>query len=209
MLYYGHSGMSKGIDYLVEAIPEILQGNPDGVLIFNLIPAKRDREIREKIIRYSEAVVAYPPDKGCRDALIKRPNPMEGGLSTKKSPLPHFPAVLTGHSMKGGVYIFDEQPQVVLRELVATADIVIAPSLAEGFGSVHSETCAMGKVLLTTQVAAIPEVVSGQVKFISPSSREAIVQGIKEIREGNIESIPSKTFNREESVEKIEQLYQP
>jgi hypothetical protein len=50
ILYYGHSGISKGIDYLVEAIPEILQENPDAVLIFNLIPAKRDKEIKEKII---------------------------------------------------------------------------------------------------------------------------------------------------------------
>jgi glycosyltransferase involved in cell wall biosynthesis len=111
-------------------------------------------------------------------------------------------------SQHHSIHIFDEQTQVALRELVATADIVIAPSLAEGFGSVHSEACAMGKVLLTTQVAAIPEVVSGQVKFISPSSREAIVQGIKELREGNIAFLPSKTFNRDESVEKIEQLYQ-
>jgi hypothetical protein len=50
MLYYGHSGISKGIDYLVEAIPDIVKENPDSVLIFNLIPAKRDKEMRERII---------------------------------------------------------------------------------------------------------------------------------------------------------------
>ncbi|MDR2541497.1 MAG: hypothetical protein LBD11_07235 [Candidatus Peribacteria bacterium] len=49
ILYYGHSGISKGIDYLIEAIPEILKQNPDSMLIFNLIPAKRDSEIKEKI----------------------------------------------------------------------------------------------------------------------------------------------------------------
>jgi glycosyltransferase involved in cell wall biosynthesis len=41
ILYYGHSGVSKGIDYLVEALPEIIQNNPDGIVVFNLIPAKR------------------------------------------------------------------------------------------------------------------------------------------------------------------------
>jgi glycosyltransferase involved in cell wall biosynthesis len=49
MLYYGHSGKSKGLDYLVEAIPEILKQNPDGVIIFNLIAAKRDSEMKRRI----------------------------------------------------------------------------------------------------------------------------------------------------------------
>jgi glycosyltransferase involved in cell wall biosynthesis len=46
MLYYGHSGKSKGIDYLVQALPALLQQHPDAVLIFNLIPAKRDKAIK-------------------------------------------------------------------------------------------------------------------------------------------------------------------
>ena len=159
MLYYGHSGKSKGIDYLVEAIPEIVKRHEDGVLIFNLIPAKRDREMKERIALYKDVV------------------------------------------------IFNEQPQEDLRELIATADLVIAPSLAEGFGSVHSEACAMGKVLLTTQVAAIPEVVSGKVKFVQSGSREAILQGIEEVRAGKVEVLPEKCFGWDESVERIEELY--
>ncbi|MDR0861084.1 MAG: hypothetical protein LBO09_09285 [Candidatus Peribacteria bacterium] len=54
ILYYGHSGISKGIDSLIEAIPEILEKNPDSTLIFNLIPAKRDREIKERIKQKGE-----------------------------------------------------------------------------------------------------------------------------------------------------------
>jgi glycosyltransferase involved in cell wall biosynthesis len=155
--------MSKGIDYLVEAIPQILQQHPDSMLIFNLIPAKRDKKMKKRI----KAI----------------------GKSEQ-------------------IHIFSEQPQSALRELVATADLIIAPSLAEGFGSVHSEACAMGKVLLTTQIAAIPEVVSGPVKLIPPRSSEAIVQGIKEIRIGKVKSTQTKSFVREKSVKKIEKLYQ-
>ena len=92
--------------------------------------------------------------------------------------------------------------------MVATVDVVIAPSLAEGFGSVHSEACAMGKILLTTQVAAIPEVVSGKVKLIQPCSSGAIVQGIREISEGNVASFPERRFSWDESVRKIEKLYE-
>lgn len=91
--------------------------------------------------------------------------------------------------------------------MVASVDVVIAPSLTEGFGSVHSEACGMGKVLITTQVAAIPEVVSGKVKFVQPCSADAIVQGIEAVRKGKVEMIPEKAFSRDESVEKIEELY--
>jgi glycosyltransferase involved in cell wall biosynthesis len=107
----------------------------------------------------------------------------------------------------GAVRLFSGFPQTELRELIASVDLIIAPSLAEGFGSVHSEACAMGKTLLTTQVSAIPEVVSGKVKFVQAGSSEAIVQGIKEVRAGNVEDIPQKRFNRDETVEKIEKLY--
>jgi glycosyltransferase involved in cell wall biosynthesis len=106
------------------------------------------------------------------------------------------------------VQIFDGRERVALRELVACADLIIAPSLAEGFGSVHSEACAMGKPLITTQVAAIPEVVSGHITFIQPASSAAIVQGIATARKGEGKMLMNKKFDREESVEKIMQLYQ-
>jgi glycosyltransferase involved in cell wall biosynthesis len=54
LLYYGHSGVSKGIDFLVEAIPEILKNNPDSMLIFNLIPAKRDKEMKARILQQAK-----------------------------------------------------------------------------------------------------------------------------------------------------------
>lgn len=66
-----------------------------------------------------------------------------------------------------------------LRQLVASVDLVVAPSLAEGFGSVHTEVCAMQKPLLTTQVAAIPEVVSGEVIFVKPASAQEILAGVR------------------------------
>ncbi|MDR0282866.1 MAG: glycosyltransferase family 4 protein [Candidatus Peribacteria bacterium] len=156
--------MSKGIDYLVEAVPEIVKENPDGVLVFNLIHAKRDKEMKQKIQEISNRVGGY-------------------------------------------IHIFDGFSQQELRELIATADLVIAPSLAEGFGSVHSETCAMKKTLVTTQVAAIPEVVSGNVKFIQPCSSESIVQGIREVRKGKSVRIAKKEFDRDESVKRLEELY--
>jgi glycosyltransferase involved in cell wall biosynthesis len=54
--------------------------------------------------------------------------------------------------------------------------MVVAPSLAEGFGSVHTETVAMGKPLLTTDIGPLPEVVGGVTKMIPAGSSQAITE---------------------------------
>ena len=59
LLYFWHTWISKGIDLLVDAIPEILQQEPDAQLIFNFIPAKRGRLIKEKI----QGIIAELPSK--------------------------------------------------------------------------------------------------------------------------------------------------
>jgi glycogen synthase len=149
----------------VDAIPEITRQHPDSVLIFNLIPSKRDQEMKDRIVRAA---------RSC-----------------------------TG----GSVQLFDGFPQKELRELIATVDLIIAPSLAEGFGSVHSEACVMQKTLITTQVAAIPEVVSGKVVFVQAGSSEALIQGVKQARDSKLSLLPRKDFHRDTTVQDLAKLY--
>jgi hypothetical protein len=79
--------------------------------------------------------------------------------------------------------------------------------LAEWFGSVHSEACAMWKNLITSNLAAIPEVVSGNVILMSPPSAKWICESIHKIRNWNFDKIPEKKFSWNEMVYKVEQLY--
>ena len=95
-----------------------------------------------------------------------------------------------------------------LRVFVACANIIIAPSLAEWFGSVHSEACAMWKNLITSNLAAIPEVVSWNVILMSPPSAKWICESIQKIRNWNFDKIPEKRFNWDSMVDNIESLYQ-
>jgi len=62
-------------------------------------------------------------------------------------------------SARGRVKIRNGLPKEELRALVANVQVVVAPSLSEGFGSVHTETLAIGTPLITTRVASLPEVV--------------------------------------------------
>ena len=94
-----------------------------------------------------------------------------------------------------------------LRIFVACSDIIIAPSLAEWFGSVHSEACAMWKNLVTSNLAAIPEVVSWNTILMSPPSTKWICEAIQKIRMGNFEKIPEKKFNWDDMINNVESLY--
>ena len=94
-----------------------------------------------------------------------------------------------------------------LRIFVACADIIIAPSLAEWFWSVHSEACAMWKNLITSNLAAIPEVVSWNVVLMSPPSSKWICDAIQKIRNWKAKKIPEKKFSWDEMISKIESLY--
>ena len=111
--------------------------------------------------------------------------------------------------MPNRIHIFDGFEKDRLRSLVATADLVVAPSFSEGFGSVHSEATTLGKPLVTTLVASIPEVVWGQVKFIVPGSVQQLVDAILSYKKDqqSFSTLPLKHFDWKDTVDQIERLY--
>ena len=108
------------------------------------------------------------------------------------------------------VQIFDGFEKEDLRTLIASSDMIVAPSLSEGFGSVHTESVAMDKPLLTTFIASIPEVVRGNVKFIAPASKREIIQAVLE-RDQWIQNpeytLPYKEFSRNTTVKELIKQY--
>ena len=94
-----------------------------------------------------------------------------------------------------------------LRALISQVDGVIAPSLSEGFWSVHSEVCQMQIPLITTHISSIPEVVSGKVIFIPPQNPNAIIQGVKKLKNQNFDAISPKDFDRNIQYTYIANLY--
>jgi glycosyltransferase involved in cell wall biosynthesis len=164
LLYYGHTWKSKGIDYLVKAIPQIIKIDPKIKLVFNLIDCKRKNKIQQQIQQYQK-------------------------------------------TNKEKIVLIDWLEMYDLRNLVSSADIIIAPSISEWFGSVHTESVSMWKTLLTTNISSIPEVVRGKVKFINPCSSKEILRWIQEILEWNIDTIAPKKFSWDFNVTQLETLY--
>jgi len=171
--YYGHAGKSKGIDYLVEALPGLIKADSRLLFVFNCIDSKRTEYIKNRIRNLCGL--------GTSTILVWSP-----------------------------VQLFDGMDKEALRTLIASSDMIVAPSLSEWFGSVHTESVAMKKPLLTTYVASLPEVLWWNVKYIPPASSREISQAILQ-REEWIENpdylIPQKTFSRNDTVKELIKLY--
>jgi len=58
-----------------------------------------------------------------------------------------------------------------------------------------------------TNVASLPEVVSGKINFIEPANEHDIAEKIIQFYEGKYESIPEKRFYRKDNVEKTLDAY--
>ena len=172
VLYFGHAGKSKWLDYLVAAVPEILHQNKEILFVFNIIDSKRTKLLETKILQTTD-----------ENHSIK-----------------------TRDNTKIQLYKWFDQSQ--LRTVVAAADLIVAPSLSEWFGSVHTEVVALGKPLLTTTAGPIPEVVRGNVKMIQPANVDQIISSVLDFSHNKItENIPEKKFSWDVTVEEIEKLY--
>ena len=169
LLYFWHTGISKGIDTLLEAVPELLAQSEDLQLIFNFIPAQRDTEIKTRLFSLLEKI---PPEAAKRVKVYN-------GLSKSE-----------------------------LRALVSQVDGVIAPSLSEGFWSVHTETLALGTPLITTAISSLPEVTGGKTIMMRPWDKASLLYAVQNLQKSEYESHPEKFFDREKQYAEIELLYQ-
>jgi glycosyltransferase involved in cell wall biosynthesis len=95
-----------------------------------------------------------------------------------------------------------------LGNYILASDVVIVPSLVEGFGFSAAETCALGQQLVATNAAALTEVVSGRVNFAEPANAEAIAQGVIDFHQGKYEVISERRFTWKANIEKTLALYE-
>lgn len=96
----------------------------------------------------------------------------------------------------------DDLPNYIL-----LSDFVIIPSLAEWFGFAVGEVCALHQNIITSNIAAIPEVASWNVHFIEPGNISDIVKKVIEMKNWKYTIIPRREFLWEENIKKILDVY--
>lgn len=164
-LFFGRPGVSKWLEYYIQAIPGIIKHTPQF----------------HAILLVSES--ANNPATTIRNLVTTL------GISSYVTFLPSVPYTELGN-------------------YILASDFVIVPSIVEGFWFAAAEACTLEKEIIVTNAAALPEVVSGKVRFVEPSNPDDIVRAVLDIREWKYETIAKKEFLWSENIRKTLQTYQ-
>jgi len=163
-MYYGRPGVSKGVEYLVQAVPLVAQRIPNSKLLLILANDPSDRYENIKMMIQNLSI---------DDKIILR----------------------------------DPVPRDELPNYIAASDCVIVPSLSEGFGFTAAEACAMEKPVVASNVASLPEVVSGRFVLVKPGNPEAIAKGVEDVYDNRARNSGTKAFSWDECIDRYVEVY--
>lgn len=94
-----------------------------------------------------------------------------------------------------------------LPKYILLSDFVIIPSLVEWFGFAVAEVSSLWQNLITTEVAAIPEVACWNVNFIEAWNISDIVKKVIDFKNNKFKQITRKEFLWEDNIEKTLDIY--
>ncbi len=160
---YGRTGITKGFEYLVDAIPSVLGEIQSSK--FLLILTQDDKRIWKKI-----------------------------NNNLKKID-------------KNRIIIFNSLEKETLFNYLNVSDVIIIPSLSEGFGFTTLESGMLKKDIIASNVGAIPEVISGNYILFEPQSSEAIKIACIRAFHKEFKYKEPMTFNWTDSIKSYLKLY--
>ena len=168
---FGRAGISKGIEYLVQAVPEITKAIPDSKLLLMLSRKERYNKIISMVRKL--------------------------GIE------------------KNVVFLQPQSTRAGVAGMIRSSDVVVVPSISEGFGFNAVEAQACGIPVVASNVASLPEVVKGGV-LVEPRNPSKIAEAVimllkdKRLRErmGKKGSDHAKTYQWKTSVGSYIKLYE-
>ncbi len=98
------------------------------------------------------------------------------------------------------IIILDPVDEVNLPKYLGAADAVVVPSLSEGFGFTCLEACSTGIPVVASNVASLPEVISGRYVLVKPADPYAIATGVEKVFNKEYTETPLKSFPWEDTV---------
>ncbi len=119
-------------------------------------------------------------------------------------------------SLENEVSYIGQPEKPTLVEIYNAADILIAPSLHEGFGITILEAMACGTPVITSNVSAMPEVAGDAGILVEPTNSQEIADAVEKLykdaayRQKLVEKglARVKSFTWEKSAEQIAQIYE-
>lgn len=163
-MYYGRPGISKGLEYLIRAVP----------LVSEKIP-------------------------GARLLMILGRMPVDG--------YKRITVLIRELCLEKSIILLDPVPRDRLPSYIAASDCVVVPSLSEGFGFTAIEACAMHKPVVATNVASLPEVISGTFVLVPPSDPQALAEGIYTVYTRSVIPSAERRFYWSDCIDGYEKIY--
>ncbi len=90
-------------------------------------------------------------------------------------------AFIQAHDLESYIFDFGNPDKARLVQIYNAADVLLAPSLYEGFGLTIVEAMACGTPVITSNVSSLPEVVGDAGILIDPNSWQAIADAVIEL----------------------------
>ncbi len=109
--------------------------------------------------------------------------------------------------LEGEILLLGSMRKEELLKHVKAADLVIVPSLTEGFGYAAIEACEMGKPIVASNTTSIPEVIYGRYVLVRPGDPEAIAAGVEMAHKGKVMKGKRKVFTIKNNVEGYLKVY--
>jgi len=162
--FFGRPGVSKGLEYLIDAIPTIVKSVKKAKFLF---------------------IVAKDPPS--RYDLIKN--------------------IILEKNLEDYITLIDPVPRKELPNYLDASDCIVIPSIMEGFGFAAAEASAMEKPMVVSNVASLPEVVSGKVIFVPPKNSAAIAKACVDVYNRKYKIIPKKEFTWDDSIANYLKVY--
>ena len=107
------------------------------------------------------------------------------------------------------IAIRDSLPRNDLLKGISQSDIVVVPSITEGFGLSAGEACMLGRKILYSDAGSLPEVVSGSTVSFRNRDSDDLCEKLFRIcqNEDIFQTTPKKYFPKEEMIRKLEEAF--
>jgi glycosyltransferase involved in cell wall biosynthesis len=108
------------------------------------------------------------------------------------------------------IKIIRSSPQNHRKEYLALADLVVVPSISEGFGYTTLEASSAGKTVIASDTGSIPEVIGGKYLLFEKKNildlSAKVIQALQD--PSSILPKPTKNFDWEKTIDGYQQTYQ-
>lgn len=221
------SNTAKDTTQVLNIEPERIAVVPDAVeSLFRPLPKNEVESLRQKYSISSEAICllnvgSNHPRKNISTILKVVEVLKQQGLSVHLWKVgsdftAEQKAFIRIHSLEDCITYLGKPDKQTLVQIYNAADILLAPSLHEGFGMTLLEAMACGTAVITSNVSALPEVAGDAAVLVKPMDFQAMIEAVWRIQNDsayrnwliNKGFKRAKSFTWEKTAEQIAEVYE-